>query len=148
MDVVLFIGIPASGKSSFYRERFAATHVRINRDMLRTRHREISLFEWCFAHEQPCVVDNTNSTREVRALWFERLRGKKVRVSGYFFQSRIEDCLARNRLRTGSARIPDAGVRDHHSRLELPSLDEGFSELSFVSLGESGFIVTPWHHEV
>ncbi|MBL8896636.1 MAG: ATP-binding protein, partial [Planctomycetes bacterium] len=33
MEAVLLIGIPASGKSSFYAERFASTHLRINLDM-------------------------------------------------------------------------------------------------------------------
>src|SRR6476660_6211221 len=40
VEMVLFIGIPATGKSSFYRERFFRSHVRVNLDMLRTRHRE------------------------------------------------------------------------------------------------------------
>jgi len=40
MEMVLFIGIQASGKTSFYRERFFRTHVRVNLDMLKTRGRE------------------------------------------------------------------------------------------------------------
>jgi len=40
MEMVLFIGIPATGKSTFYKERFFRTHVRVNRDMLRTARRE------------------------------------------------------------------------------------------------------------
>ena len=35
----MFIGIPATGKSTFYQERFAAPHVRINGDMLKTEWR-------------------------------------------------------------------------------------------------------------
>ena len=40
MEMVLFVGIQATGKSSFYLERFFRTHVRINLDMLKTHHRE------------------------------------------------------------------------------------------------------------
>ena len=40
MEMVLFVDIQASGKSSFYLERFFRTHVRINLDMLKTLHRE------------------------------------------------------------------------------------------------------------
>ena len=36
MEAVLFVGLQASGKSTFYRERFFRTHVRINLDMLKT----------------------------------------------------------------------------------------------------------------
>ncbi len=47
MELVLFIGIQATGKSSFYRERFFRTHVCINGDMLKTRRREELLIEAC-----------------------------------------------------------------------------------------------------
>ena len=67
MEVVLLIGIPASGKSTFYKERFVDTHVRINRDMLRTRFREERLFQFCLESQQCCVFDNTNVIKEVRA---------------------------------------------------------------------------------
>jgi predicted kinase len=40
MEAVILIGIQGSGKSTFCRERFFNTHIRINLDMLKTRHRE------------------------------------------------------------------------------------------------------------
>ena len=33
MEAVIFIGIQASGKSTFFKERFFNTHVRINLEM-------------------------------------------------------------------------------------------------------------------
>lgn len=33
MEAVIFIGLQASGKSSFYKERFFSTHVWINLDL-------------------------------------------------------------------------------------------------------------------
>ena len=50
MEAVIFVGIQASGKSRFYRERFFTTHVRINLDLLRMRRRERSLLAWCLDH--------------------------------------------------------------------------------------------------
>ena len=145
MEIVLLIGIPASGKSSFYQRRFSSTHVRINRDMLRTKARERSLFEWCLHHEQPCVIDDTNTTREVRARWIEPARAAGYPVNGYFIQSRIQECLERNRGRFGDACIPDAGVRDHHARLEVPLLEEGFAALRFVRMAGMEFEVEDWN---
>jgi predicted kinase len=40
MQAIIFMGIQACGKSTFYHHKFALTHVRINLDMLKTRHRE------------------------------------------------------------------------------------------------------------
>ena len=59
--------MPASGKSSFYRERFFDTRVRFNLDMLKTRHCERLLVEARIESRQPFVVDNTNATRMERA---------------------------------------------------------------------------------
>ena len=67
MELIVFIGIQGTGKSSFYRERFHRTHVRVNLDMLRTRHREQLLFVACLEGKTPLVVDNTNVTRADRA---------------------------------------------------------------------------------
>jgi hypothetical protein len=60
MEMVLFIGIQATGKSSFYRERFFRTHIRVNLDMLKTRHRENLLFKTCLEGKADLVVENTN----------------------------------------------------------------------------------------
>ena len=40
MEAVLLIGIQGSGKTTFYRERFADTHAHISLDVLKTRGRE------------------------------------------------------------------------------------------------------------
>ena len=60
MEALIFVGLQASGKSTFYKERFFTTHLRINLDMLRTRHRERLLIGACLEAKQPFVVDNTN----------------------------------------------------------------------------------------
>ena len=38
MQLLLFCGVQASGKSSYYKAYFADTHIRLNPDMLRIRH--------------------------------------------------------------------------------------------------------------
>src|SRR3712207_7912749 len=58
----LFRSLQGSGKSTFYARRFADTHVRLNLDMLRTRHREDILLHACLAAQQPFVAANTNPT--------------------------------------------------------------------------------------
>jgi hypothetical protein len=39
MEAIIFIGVQATGKSSYFRDRFFGTHVRISLDLLKTRHR-------------------------------------------------------------------------------------------------------------
>lgn len=71
MEAILFTGIPASSKSTFYKERFFATHIRINLDMLKTRKREALILQACLAAQQPFVVGNTNILKSERAPYIE-----------------------------------------------------------------------------
>ncbi len=144
MELVLFIGLQASGKSSFYRERFFHTHMRINLDMLRTRNRERSLFETCLRTEQSMVIDNTNPSAADRARYIEPGRAAGFRVVGYYFRSVASECLTRNALRDGAQRIPDRGLLGTAKRLERPLPDEGFDALHYVQLTDDGFSVSEW----
>lgn len=143
---IILIGIQAAGKSSYVREQFFDTHVRINLDMLRTRPREARLLAACLAGRISFVVDNTNVTRESRQRYIPAARAAGFRVVGYFFESKIGDALARNARR--ERQVPVQAVSHTSNRLELPSLTEGFDELYFVRLENGGFIVEPWRHEV
>ena len=145
MEAVIFVGAQASGKSSFYKERFFATHVRVNLDMLRTRHRERRLLEFCFETRMRFVVDNTNPTRRERARYVAPAREAGFRVIGYGFRSAVEDCVRRNEGRAAGHRVPLVGVLATHAKLEVPSFEEGFDELRYVRIGEEGgFVVEEW----
>lgn len=149
MEAIIFIGGQAAGKSSFYAQRFRDTHLRLNMDMLRTRHREGILLRAAIEAKAPFVVDNTNPTREERARYIAPARQAGFRVVGYYFRSSLPEMLRRNQERTDKARIPDAGLRATHSRLELPDPSEGFDQLCYVTLDdESGFTVEEWKNEV
>jgi predicted kinase len=145
MEVIIFIGIPASGKSTFYVERFFATHVRINLDMLKTRHREQVLIDACLSARQPFVVDNTNVTREERARYIVPAASAGFRVVGYFFQSGLGTTMERNRGRTPARVVPDQAIAALYHRLQVPSAEEGFDRLYQVTVSaEGGFAVQEW----
>ncbi len=131
-DAVLLIGVQASGKSSFAKDTLFDSHVRINRDMLRTKHRESLILNACLEAVQSFVIDNTNPSKEERAGYIDVAQARGFRVVGYYFRSEIETALRRNAERLGSARIPDAGVRGTHARLEIPNQSEGFDALFYV----------------
>ncbi len=145
MELVLFIGIQATGKSTFYRERFFRTHVHVNLDMLKTRHREELLVNACLEGKAKFVVDNTNLTREQRARYIFPAKRAGFTVIGYFFQSRRTEALQRNSQRPEAERVPDKGILGASGQLELPSRAEGFDQLYFVRLNEpDGFLVEDW----
>ena len=90
MEAVIFIGLQASGKSSFYKERYFSTHVRISLDLLKTRNRERQFLAACLETQQPFVIDNTNPSRDDRAKYIEAAKAAKYSIVGYYFRSKAE----------------------------------------------------------
>src|SRR5687768_16758021 len=134
MQAVIFTGIQASGKSSFYKERFFNTHIRINLDMLRTRNREDILLGACLRAKQPFVIDNTNPTVESRAKYLEVAHEAGFSVIGYYFQSKVQDSIERNNLRDEKQRVPKLAIYGTSKRLQMPTFSEGFHALYYVNI--------------
>src|SRR5205823_4456709 len=124
-ELVVLVGLQASGKSTFCRERFAATHVHVSKDELRNvRQREArqrELVQAALTAGRSVVVDNTNATRADRASLIALARAFGARVVGYHFTSRVPESLARNRGREGRARVPDVAIFVTAKRWEPPA---------------------------
>lgn len=149
MEAILLIGIQATGKSTFFNERFVNSHVRINLDTLKTRRREDVLLAECLEARRSFVVDNTNVTIAERAKYISLARPQGFSVSGYYFESRIAEALKRNASRLGKECIPERGVLSTYAKLQLPSRNEGFDKLFYVRIGSgNSFIVEEWQDEV
>ncbi|MGE5679723.1 MAG: AAA family ATPase [Bacillota bacterium] len=143
MEAVIFIGIQASGKTTFYRENFFNTHIRISLDMLKTRNRESILMQACIEAKQPFVVDNTNVLASERIKYIEASKAAGFSVRGYFFRSNLRESIARNSQRTGRQLIPVKGIGGTYKRLQRPHMNEGFDFLYHVTIAENGgFLVT------
>jgi predicted kinase len=122
--------------------------MRLNLDMLKTRHREEVFLRACFSAKQSFVLDNTNPTIEGRKKYIDLAKGAGFKVVGYYFSSSLQDALRRNAGRAGNERIPDVGVIGTYKSLQLPSYAENFDELFYVSLTEQGFAVKEWQNEI
>ncbi len=149
MKAIILIGLQGSGKSTFYQRQFSTTHVRLNLDMLKTRHREKILLQACLTALLPFVIDNTNPTRAERLVYLEAARNAGLRIAGYYLQSKVDDCKRRNELRPASQQVPLPGILGTAGRMELPSRDEGFDELFYVHINEANeFVIEEWKDEV
>jgi predicted kinase len=143
MEAIIFIGIQGAGKSTFFRERFFDTHVRINLDMLRTRRREEMLLAACLQSGQSFVIDNTNPLPADRLRYLRPARAAGFRTAAYFFKSNLRDALQRNNLRSAKQKVPAPAVAAAFKKLVPPSREEGFDEIYIVELTpDRGFVVS------
>jgi len=148
-QLVIFIGIQGCGKTSFFNMHLAATHVHVSKDHFRNAKnrdvRQAQLVETALSESRSVAVDNTNPTAADRAPLVEAGRRFGVEIVGYYFESRIEECLKRNRLREGKSRVPDVALYATLSKLERPLYLEGFDRLFYVKTGEPfQFEVQEW----
>ena len=148
MEGVIFIGIQGSGKSTFFKERFFSTHVRISLDLLKTRFREQTFLDACLKTEQRFVMDNTNPTRDERQKYIAAAKANRYEVIGFYFQSKVAECLRRNSERSETDRVPDVAILSTAKKLELPTRDEGFDRLFYVRMEDQRFVVEEWQDEI
>lgn len=142
MQMIIFCGVQASGKSTFYQQYFSNTHLRLNLDMLKTRHRENLLFEAALSSKTKMVIDNSNINIEARSRYMARALAAGFEVIAYYFATDLNSTLQRNCQRTGKANIPEAGVRATYKKIEIPKLSEGFQAIYQVRiLGNMAFSI-------
>ena len=141
--IVIMTGIQGSGKTTFCKKYFPL-YIRINLDDLHTRNNENKSFEAALQDGRNIVIDNTNPTIADREKYICRAKELGYKVIGCFMQSKIKDCMERNRQRTGKARVPDTAIAATSNKLQMPSKGEGFDELYFVNIDNNGFIISEW----
>jgi predicted kinase len=151
-ELIIFVGLQASGKSAFYRARFEATHEHVSKDLLRNNknrnRRQEQLVAAALRAGNPVVVDNTNPTVEERRPLIVLGREYGARIVGFYFESEVRSCLERNQQRTGKARVPDVALYATAKKLVRPSCSEGFDKLYSVRIAEDfAFEVLPYTDE-
>jgi predicted kinase len=142
MEAIIFCGIQASGKTTFYQQRFFKTHVRISLDLFNTRRKEKIFLETCLLTQQRFVIDNTNFSKEQRQFYIQKAKDYKFKVVGYFFITTVGEAITRNKNRTGKEFVPAAGICGTYKKLQPPEYSEGFDEIYEVRLNENGFAIT------
>ncbi|HEX2122162.1 MAG TPA: ATP-binding protein [Thermoanaerobaculia bacterium] len=137
MELIIFVGLQASGKSTYYHTHLAATHVHVSKDLMpnvRSREaRQQQMIEEALAAGRSVVVDNTNPTPASRAELIAIGKRRGARVVACYFEIAVKDALARNRGREGKARVPDVAIFVTAKKLVPPSFAEGFDEVRVIN---------------
>ena len=141
LEIIIFMGIQASGKSTFYTRAFFSTHMRISLDMLNTRPREKRLIEACLEVGQSLVIDNTSPFRTDREKFIAIAKNYKARVRGYYFQPNLENSIERNAKRDGLSKVPACAIISRYNNIELPKFEEGFDNLFLVKSEGGEFLI-------
>jgi predicted kinase len=146
-SIVVLIGLPASGKTTFYKARFP-NHVHVSKDLMRSArnkaHRQETLVRQALSSGHSVVIDNTNVTLKERCELISQAKQFGARIIGYYFAPALSENFARNRLRKGVDKVPDVAIFAAAKLLEKPGYEEGYDELYKVEIRKGhGFRVWP-----
>jgi predicted kinase len=137
LEVVILVGLPGAGKSTFARGRFPS-HDYISKDAYppsarNKQARQDAALRAALAMGRSALVDNTNVTTADRAAIIAIAREFGARVVGYYLDLPVREAVARNDTRQGRAKVPKVAIFTAAKRLVPPSLAEGFDELHTIS---------------
>ncbi|HEV8192165.1 MAG TPA: AAA family ATPase [Ktedonobacterales bacterium] len=137
MELVLLIGLQGAGKSTFARMHCADSHIYVSRDLLRntrqSSRRQIQLIEEALREDYSIVVDNTHATIADRAPIIALGRQFGAHILGYYFPPRVAESLARNQVRSSTARVPNVALYATAKRFQPPTFEEALTRsIKFV----------------
>jgi predicted kinase len=143
--VVLAIGLPGSGKSSWFKRHNITP---LSSDLLRVllfddpteqRFQDLifsnlrSMLKARLIARRPMnYVDATNLSPHERNGWIKLAKDYGYEVQAVFFDVPVEVCLERNQRR--ERKVPEDAMRRMAGKLKLPTFEEGFSKITVVKV--------------
>jgi predicted kinase len=143
--VVLAIGLPGSGKSSWFKRHNITP---LSSDLLRAllfddpteqRFQDLvfsnlrSMLKARLIARRPMnYVDATNLSPHERNGWIKLAKDYGYEVQAVFFDVPVEVCLERNQRR--ERKVPEDAMRRMASKLKQPTFEEGFSKITIVKV--------------
>lgn len=138
VEVIIMVGGPGSGKSTFCRNYLAsAGYVVINRDELISWQKCQKRCDECLIDGKKVVIDNTNTKPEERARYIKMALKRKVKcrcfVMATTFSQAKHNVHFRELLNPSHAKINKVTLNTYNKYYKEPTLKEGFAEIVTVN---------------
>jgi predicted kinase len=152
VELVVLVGLQASGKSTFCQHTMTGDHVVVSKDHFRNarnpQRRQMQLIEDALAQGHSVAVDNTNPSPQEWTPLVAAARAHGATTIAYWFPPDLAGSRLRNAVRDDRTRVPEVGLLATLRRLRPPTVDDGFDRCYEVSFdGRGGFLVRTMDQE-
>jgi bifunctional polynucleotide phosphatase/kinase len=144
--MIIFMGSPGSGKSTFYHSHLSS-YARINQDQLGTKEKCISACQKAIAEKKSVVIDNLNQTKEQRSRYIPLAKAANIPVRLFYFETSKEVCMHNNKQRAinphrvhHSKKVGSVIIHSFFKNQEKPTIEEGITEIKKIPFKEGPFV--------
>ncbi|KAK3306210.1 polynucleotide kinase 3 phosphatase-domain-containing protein [Chaetomium strumarium] len=137
-DLILFVGPPGAGKSTFYWKYLKPLgYERVNQDTLKSKDKCFKAAADFLRKGDSVVVDNTNPDADTRSQWVALARKHNVPIRCLWFRTPLQLCEHNDAVRSlnkklnpeGRQGLPKLAFSGFASRFKEPKVEEGFQDV-------------------
>lgn len=145
-DLIMLVGIPASGKSSYARQNYKDYKIYSSDELREKLFNDVNdqahndeLFRYIHKNiikdlkdGNNVVYDATNIYSRNRRKFLSKLSNVDCNKICVVFNVDIDKCKLRNSTR--ERKVPEEVIDKMYNKIETPSIDEGFDEIYYVNM--------------
>lgn len=150
--LIMMVGVPGSGKSTWIQNNKEDTDIVISRDAIRFS--MLKDGEEYFSHEgdvftefvwqiatalaggHTVIADATHLNKSSRAKVLNKVRKLADEIEAIVIDVDLITALERNDMREGRALVPRGVIRRMYIQMEMPEESEGFNKITFIRKDE------------
>jgi len=125
-ELIVFVGMPGSGKSTFYSTNLK-DHINIEQDKIGTRPKLLKELDKSLTTGKSIVIDSTNPIQENRLEYYEKAKKHNYNIKVIYF---LVNGTGFNKLREKP--VPDIVYHIYFKKLEPPTIENTPGEIIYV----------------
>jgi len=126
LEMVILIGFPGSGKTTFAKKHFNDTYKIVSGDDLKTMKKITNYTRKMLEEKHSVIIDSTNASKKKRAEFIEIAKTFNIPVRCIYITTSLEESIYRNneRAKDGNG-VPKIVYNVYKKHFEEPTQDEG-----------------------
>ena len=139
LEMIILVGYPGCGKSTFKKQYISKGYCNIEKDTLKiSQSRYLSLIKTTMKSKKNIIIDSTNPDSKSRKLLINLCHENNYKVRCIYFNidRELSEHLNNFRMKLSNGlveKVPSVVYNVYDKKFELPNTEEGFNEIIYVN---------------